>query len=45
MEISALNVQIRCSDTTSDYFQKLAMDIQSYLRDQMPVWRTPSLNK
>jgi (E)-4-hydroxy-3-methylbut-2-enyl-diphosphate synthase len=29
-----------CGRTTSDYFQKLAMDIQSYLRDQMPVWRT-----
>jgi len=28
-----------CGRTTSDYFQKLAMDIQSYLRDQMPVWR------
>lgn len=29
-----------CGRTTSDYFQRLAMDIQSYLRDQMPVWRT-----
>lgn len=29
-----------CGRTTSDYFQKLAMDIQTYLRDQMPVWRT-----
>lgn len=29
-----------CGRTTSDYFQKLAMDIQGYLRDQMPVWRT-----
>lgn len=29
-----------CGRTTSDYFQKLAMDIQSYLRDQMPIWRT-----
>ena len=28
-----------CCRTTSDYFQKLAMDIQSYLRDQMPIWR------
>ncbi|BCG64179.1 MAG: (E)-4-hydroxy-3-methylbut-2-enyl-diphosphate synthase [Methyloprofundus sp.] len=28
-----------CGRTTSDYFQKLAMDIQSYLREQMPVWR------
>ena len=29
-----------CGRTTSDYFQKLAMDIQTYLRDQMPVWRS-----
>lgn len=29
-----------CGRTTSDYFQRLAMDIQSYLRDQMPVWRS-----
>jgi (E)-4-hydroxy-3-methylbut-2-enyl-diphosphate synthase len=29
-----------CGRTTSDYFQQLAMDIQKYLRDQMPVWRT-----
>ena len=29
-----------CGRTTSDYFQKLAMDIQHYLRDQMPVWRS-----
>ena len=29
-----------CGRTTSDYFQKLAMDIQSYLRTQMPIWRT-----
>lgn len=28
-----------CGRTTSDYFQKLAMKIQAYLRDQMPVWR------
>ena len=28
-----------CGRTTSDYFQKLAMDIQTYLRDQMPIWR------
>jgi len=28
-----------CGRTTSDYFQKLAEDIQGYLRDQMPVWR------
>ena len=29
-----------CGRTTSDYFQKLAMQIQSYLREQMPIWRT-----
>ncbi len=28
-----------CGRTTSDYFQKLALNIQTYLRDQMPVWR------
>ncbi len=28
-----------CGRTTSDYFQKLAQEIQEYLRDQMPVWR------
>ena len=29
-----------CGRTTSDYFQKLALNIQTYLRDQMPIWRT-----
>jgi (E)-4-hydroxy-3-methylbut-2-enyl-diphosphate synthase len=29
-----------CGRTTSDYFQRLAQQIQAYLRDQMPVWRT-----
>ena len=28
-----------CGRTTSTYFQKLAEDIQTYLREQMPVWR------
>lgn len=28
-----------CGRTTSDYFQKLAQEIQSYLREMMPVWR------
>jgi (E)-4-hydroxy-3-methylbut-2-enyl-diphosphate synthase len=28
-----------CGRTTSDYFQHLAEDIQSYLRTQMPIWR------
>lgn len=29
-----------CGRTTSDYFQKLAQDIQSYLRHKMPEWRS-----
>ena len=29
-----------CGRTSSSYFQQLAQDIQSYLREQMPVWRT-----
>lgn len=29
-----------CGRTTSDTFQHLAKDIQTYLREQMPVWRT-----
>lgn len=28
-----------CGRTTSTYFQELAMQIQAYLRQQMPVWR------
>jgi (E)-4-hydroxy-3-methylbut-2-enyl-diphosphate synthase len=28
-----------CGRTTSDYFQRLAEDIQSYLRESMPAWR------
>jgi len=28
-----------CGRTTSSYFQQLAQDIQSYIRQQMPVWR------
>jgi (E)-4-hydroxy-3-methylbut-2-enyl-diphosphate synthase len=28
-----------CGRTTSTYFQELASEIQTYLRDQMPVWR------
>ncbi len=28
-----------CGRTTSTYFQQLAEDIQTFLRDQMPVWR------
>ena len=29
-----------CGRTTSTYFQQLAQDIQGYLREQMPTWRT-----
>lgn len=29
-----------CGRTTSTYFQELAMQIQTYLRTQMPRWRT-----
>ncbi|MEO1962183.1 MAG: flavodoxin-dependent (E)-4-hydroxy-3-methylbut-2-enyl-diphosphate synthase [Cycloclasticus sp.] len=29
-----------CGRTTSDYFQQLAQDIQTYLRHQMPEWKT-----
>lgn len=29
-----------CGRTTSTYFQTLAMQIQTYLRNQMPRWRT-----
>lgn len=28
-----------CGRTTSTYFQELALNIQSYLRNQMPIWR------
>jgi len=28
-----------CGRTTSDYFQKLALEIQTYLRESMPIWR------
>ena len=28
-----------CGRTTSTFFQQMAEDIQSYLRDQMPAWR------
>ncbi len=29
-----------CGRTTSTFFQKMAEDIQEYIREQMPVWRT-----
>jgi (E)-4-hydroxy-3-methylbut-2-enyl-diphosphate synthase len=29
-----------CGRTTSTFFQQMAQDIQGYIRDQMPEWRT-----
>ncbi|MEO8199241.1 MAG: flavodoxin-dependent (E)-4-hydroxy-3-methylbut-2-enyl-diphosphate synthase [Gemmatimonadota bacterium] len=29
-----------CGRTTSTFFQQMAQDIERYLRDQMPVWRS-----
>jgi (E)-4-hydroxy-3-methylbut-2-enyl-diphosphate synthase len=29
-----------CGRTTSDYFQRLAEEIQKHLREQMPLWRS-----
>jgi (E)-4-hydroxy-3-methylbut-2-enyl-diphosphate synthase len=29
-----------CGRTTSTYFQQMAQDIQDYLREKMPVWRS-----
>ncbi len=29
-----------CGRTSSDYFQRLARDIQDYLREQMPAWHS-----
>jgi (E)-4-hydroxy-3-methylbut-2-enyl-diphosphate synthase len=29
-----------CGRTTSTFFQQMAQEIQEYLRDKMPVWRT-----
>jgi len=29
-----------CGRTTSTFFQELAQDIQRYLREQMPIWRS-----
>ena len=43
LEIRSFTPQVTscpgCGRTTSTYFQKLAEDIQGYLRDQMPLWR------
>ncbi len=32
-----------CGRTTSTYFQELAQDIQSYVRERMPVWKIERL--
>jgi len=29
-----------CGRTTSTFFQRMAEDIQAYLKEQMPIWRT-----
>jgi (E)-4-hydroxy-3-methylbut-2-enyl-diphosphate synthase len=29
-----------CGRTTSTFFQKMAQDIETYLRNQMPIWRS-----
>jgi (E)-4-hydroxy-3-methylbut-2-enyl-diphosphate synthase len=43
LEIRSFSPQVTscpgCGRTTSTYFQKLAEQIQGYLREQMPVWR------
>ena len=44
LELRRFNPQVTacpgCGRTTSTFFQHMAEDIQSYLREQMPVWRT-----
>ena len=43
LEIRSFSPQVTscpgCGRTTSTYFQKLAEQIQGYLREQMPLWR------
>jgi (E)-4-hydroxy-3-methylbut-2-enyl-diphosphate synthase len=43
LEIRSFTPQVTscpgCGRTTSTYFQKLAEDIEGYLRQQMPLWR------
>jgi (E)-4-hydroxy-3-methylbut-2-enyl-diphosphate synthase len=43
LEIRSFTPQVTscpdCGRTTSTYFQKLAQDIEGYLREQMPLWR------
>jgi (E)-4-hydroxy-3-methylbut-2-enyl-diphosphate synthase len=44
MEIRSFTPQVTscpgCGRTTSTFFQRMAQDIEAYLRDQMPVWRS-----
>jgi (E)-4-hydroxy-3-methylbut-2-enyl-diphosphate synthase len=44
LEIRSFTPQVTscpgCGRTTSTFFQQMAQDIQRYLRDKMPVWRT-----
>jgi (E)-4-hydroxy-3-methylbut-2-enyl-diphosphate synthase len=43
LELRRFNPQVTacpgCGRTTSTFFQHMAEDIQTYLKDQMPVWR------
>ena len=43
LELQRFNPQVTacpgCGRTTSTFFQHMAEDIQTYLREQMPVWR------
>jgi len=43
LELQSFNPQVTacpgCGRTTSTFFQQMAEDIQTYLRDQMPTWR------
>jgi (E)-4-hydroxy-3-methylbut-2-enyl-diphosphate synthase len=43
LELQSFNPQVTacpgCGRTTSTFFQHMAEDIQTYLRDQMPLWR------
>jgi (E)-4-hydroxy-3-methylbut-2-enyl-diphosphate synthase len=44
MELRSFTPQVTscpgCGRTTSTFFQKMAQDIEGYLRERMPVWRT-----
>ena len=43
LELQSFNPQVTacpgCGRTTSTFFQRMAEDIQTHLREQMPVWR------